>query len=89
MTPPMQTYNLVIHQAISIPHLKYHLLCPMQDRVNDLTINELPKYLASNPTNETHSIIVPDPDDPEQRVILPLAIRGVTTYLLTQPITKL
>ena len=61
-----QTYNLVIYQVISIPHLKYHLLCPMQDRVNDLTINELPKYLASNPTNETHSIIVPDSDDPEQ-----------------------
>ena len=36
----------------------------------------------------THSIIVTDPGDPAQRVILPLDIRGVTTYLPTWHITK-
>ena len=83
-----QTYHLVIHQAISIPHLEHHLLCPMQSRVNDVTINEIPKFLASNPTNETHSIIVTDSDDPEQLMILPLTICGVTTYFPTRHITK-
>ena len=70
-----QSYHPVIHQAISIPHLEHHLLCPMQARVNDVTISEIPKFLAPNPTNETHFIIVTNPDDPAQRVILPLAIR--------------
>ena len=60
----------------------------MQACVNDVIINEIPKFLASNPTNETHSIIVTDPDDPSQRVIFPLSIRGVTTYFPTRPITK-
>ena len=83
-----QTYHLVIHQAISIPCLEHHLLCPMQARVNDITINEITKFLASNPKNETHSIIVTDPDDPAQRVILHLDICGVTTYFPTHPITK-
>ena len=84
-----QTYHLVIHQAISIPHLEHHLLFPMQSCVNEVIINEIPKFLASNATNETHFIIVTDPDDPVQRVILPLAICGVTKYLPTWPITKL
>ena len=60
----------------------------MQSCVNDVTINEIPKFLASNPTNETHSIIVTDPDDPSQRVILPLAIHRITMYFPTRPITK-
>ena len=83
-----QTYHLDIHEEISIPHLEHHLLYPMKARVNDVTINEIPKFIASNPTNETHSIIVTDPDDPAQRVILTLDICGVTKYLPTRPITK-
>ena len=73
-----QTYHLFIHQAISIFHLEHHIL----------TINEITKFLSSNPTNETHSIIVTDTDDPAQQVILPLDICGVTMYFPTQPITK-
>ena len=83
-----QTYHLVIHQAISITHLDHHLLFTMQARVNDVTINKITKFLASNLTNETHYIIVIDPDDPAQRVILSLTIRGVTKYFPTRPITK-
>ena len=73
-----QTYHLVIHQAISTTHLEHHLLFPMQALVDDVTINEIPKFIASNQIDETHSIIVTDPDDPAQRAILPLDIRGVT-----------
>ena len=83
-----QTYHMVIRQLISIPHIEHHLLCPIQSCVNDVTINEIPKFLASNPTNETHSIIVTDPDDPAQQLVFPLAICGVTTHLPTQPIKK-
>ena len=83
-----QTCHQVIHQAISIHHLEHHLLCSMQVCVNDVTIYEIPKFIYSNLTNETQSIIVTDPIDPPQRVILPLAICGVTTSSPTQPITK-
>ena len=60
----------------------------MQACVHDVTIDEIPKFIASNPTNETHYITVTDPNDPAQLVIFPLAIRGVTTYFPTRPITK-
>jgi hypothetical protein len=38
--------RLVINQAIHIPHLDHHLLCPMQCRVNDVLVDETPKFLA-------------------------------------------
>ncbi len=33
--------HLIINQAIHIPHLDHHLLCPMQCCVNDVTVNSL------------------------------------------------
>jgi NCAIR mutase (PurE)-related protein len=44
--------HLVINQAIHIPHLDHHLLCPMQCRVNDVTVDETPKFLATRPTEQ-------------------------------------
>ena len=43
-----QTYHLVIHQAIGIPHLEHSLLCPMQCRMNGVEINEIPRFLEKN-----------------------------------------
>jgi len=50
----------------------------MQCQVNDVTINETPKFLAHDPTDNTHALTIRDPHNPAQTVILPLALRGVT-----------
>jgi hypothetical protein len=42
-----RTLHLIINQAIHIPHLDHHLLSPMQCRVNDVTVSNLPKFLAA------------------------------------------
>jgi hypothetical protein len=73
--------HLIINQAIHIPHLDHHLLCPMQCRVNDVTINDVPNFLAANPTDQTHALTLTDPNNPLQPVILPLTLRGVTSLL--------
>ena len=65
-----RTLHLIIIQAIHIPHLDYHLLCPMQCRVNDVTVNDLPKFLVANPTDPMHALTINDPDNPLQPVIL-------------------
>ena len=39
-----KTCHLVINQAIHVPHLDHHLLCPMQCRVNDVIVNDLPPH---------------------------------------------
>ena len=59
-----RTLHLIINQAIHVPHLDHHLLCPMQCRVNDVIVDEMPKFLAIKPTDQTHALTVPDPNDP-------------------------
>jgi hypothetical protein len=49
-----QIYHLVFHQAIHMSQLDHHLLFPMQCHVNDVTINNVPKFLTSFPTDNTH-----------------------------------
>ena len=75
------TYKLlVINQAILVPELEHCLLCPMQCRVNGVEINECPRFLASDPTDSTHSIIVHDPEDPAHTLLIPLRLDGVISH---------
>jgi hypothetical protein len=76
-----RTLQMIINQAIYIPHLDHPLLCPMQCRVNDVIINNVPKFLATGPTDQTHALTLTDPNNPLQPVILPLFLRGVTLVL--------
>jgi hypothetical protein len=79
--------HLIINQAIHIPHLDHHLLFPMQCRVNDVTVNDLPKFLATDPTDQTHALTLTDPNNPLQLVILQLILRGVTSVLNVRSVT--
>ncbi len=82
-----RTLHLIINQAIHIPHLDHHLLCPMQCRVNDVTVKDLPKFLTTNPTDQTHALTMTDPNNPLQPVILPLTLRGVMSLLNVRTVT--
>jgi hypothetical protein len=53
----------------------------MQCRVNDVIVNDLPKFLAADPTDQMHALTLTDPDNPLQPVILPLILKGVTSVL--------
>ncbi len=81
-----RTPHLIINQAIHIPHLDHHLLCQMQCCVNDVTINDLPKFLAANPTDQMHALTITDPNNPLQPV-LPLTLRGVMLLLNVRTVT--
>ena len=73
---------LVINQVIHILHLDHHLLCPMQCRMNDVTVNDTPKFLASSdPTDQMHALTLSDPNCPSQMVTLPLRLWGVILLL--------
>ena len=58
-----QVFILVYHQVIHCKLLENHLMCPMQSRVAGVRINELPKFLADKPNDETHAIVVGNPLD--------------------------
>ena len=74
-----QEYYFVFNQAIHIPGLKHNLLCPMQLRMNDVSVNEIPKFLVENPTEQDHAIMI-DLYENDGRLTVPLSIEGVTSY---------
>jgi hypothetical protein len=39
------TIILMIHQAVHVPTMDNNLLCPMQMRVNDVELQECPKFM--------------------------------------------
>ena len=73
------SFHLVIHQAIPIPTLKHHLLCPMQCRVAVVTINDCPTFLTSYPQEDSHYIIAVD--EYKAGTVIPLALQSVTSIL--------
>ena len=91
-TDPMtgNTYNLMIHQAIEIPHLDHHLLFPMKCLVNGVMINYTPKFLTNDPTPQTHVIMVDieDSDAENDKLIVPLSMKDLTSYLPVHKLTK-
>jgi hypothetical protein len=44
---------------------------------NDVTVDEMPKFLVLDPTETTHALTLTDPNDPLHTVTLPLWLRGV------------
>ncbi len=77
----VETFHLVVNQAIYIPHLDHHLLCPMQCQVNDMTVDDTSKFMVRDPTDKSLALTQQDPDHPAQTDTHPLALRGVTSLL--------
>jgi hypothetical protein len=75
-----ETIVLKIHQALLIDAMDTNLLCPMQLRMNEVKVDEVPKFLANNPNDESHALSFPN----EQGYIIPLSLEGVTSYFLSQ-----
>ena len=77
------TYHLVINQTIEISHLDHHLFGPMQCRLNVVILNDTPKFMPNDPTPQTHTIVIniEDSDAENENIILPLSLKGVTSYI--------
>ena len=69
----------MINQAICIDGLENHLLCPMQHCLNDVHINEFPKYLAESSSVSTNAIEITGPFDAAHLLIIPLQLSSVTS----------
>ena len=63
----LEYYQVVHHKA-----LQNYLMCPMKSHVIGVKINELPKFLADKPDSETHAVIMNNPLDPQEMLIIPL-----------------
>ena len=79
-----QVYILVKHQTIHCPRLANHLMCPMQIQMSGVSINDFPKVLAEDQYEKTHSVKVNDQLNPNESLIIPLVLKGVTVYFLSR-----
>ena len=75
-----KVYMFVYNQAIHCPILTSHLMCPIQSQMAEVIINDIPKLLEEDPDDKTHAIIVDDPLNLNERLNVPLALKGVTSY---------
>ena len=78
-----ETTILIIHQAIHIPDLQHNLLSTMQLRLNDVIINETPRFLTNEPTMLTHTLMIPN-EDADDHYIIPLTLHGVASTFPTR-----
>ena len=56
-----------------------NLICPMQVRVNDVRLDNTPKFLTENLTNHNNAIYFAEED-----VTVPMSLHGVTSYFPTR-----
>eukprot|EP00978_Attheya_sp_CCMP212_P042672 scaffold264194_cov49-Attheya_sp.AAC.2 len=63
--------------------MDHNLLCPMQLRMNEVMIDDCPKFLHLHLTDETHAIKVPGADS-EDDYLIPLSLQGVTSFFPTR-----
>lgn len=73
---------LLFHQVLYFEELDHHLICPMQLRLNDVTVNECPKFLTKSPTLNDHSIQA-------ESLLIPLSLEGVTSYFPVRKPTRI
>jgi hypothetical protein len=78
---------LILHQAITLPHFPQNLLNPMQMRLNDVVVNETPKFQCDNPTNLYHTITV-NGEELNDELIISLDLRGVVSCFTTRNPTQ-
>ena len=58
----------------------------MQVRMNDVKLDDKPKFLTEDPTNESHAISCED--NTETLINITLALKGATSYFPTRKPTK-
>ena len=77
------TTILIIHNALYIESMAQNLIPPIMLRINGIEVNECPKFLATNPSETHHSILLPDD------LRIPLSLHGSISYLPTRRPTDL
>ena len=80
------TVIIVVDQAIHVPTMDCNLICPMQVRMNDVKLDDKPKFLTEDPTDESHAISCED--NTATLVNISLSLKGVTSYFPTRKPTK-
>jgi hypothetical protein len=72
---------LMVHQAVHVPTMTNDLLCLMLMRVNDIEMQECPKFLLERLDDTSHALWTTQ--DGEELVI-PLTLQGMVSHFYTR-----
>ena len=80
-------YHMIWNQSIDMmKSLTHHLFCLNQVRSAGWTVNKCSHMYCKDPNEESHSIVCED--EYGEKVIVPLFLKGVTSYFNTEPQTR-
>jgi hypothetical protein len=68
-----EVFILLVHKALYFPEMKNYLLSPVQLRLNDIEVNEQPKFLTKLSITKDHAIIA-------GKLVTPLDLHGITSF---------
>jgi hypothetical protein len=71
-----ESFILVFNQALHFPKMEHNLMNANQLCINNVEVDECPKFLTRKPTESSHSIFFPS-----ENVCLPLMLDGIILYL--------
>ena len=77
---------IIINQAIHINIMSNNLLCPMQNRMNDIKVFHCSKFLIENPKKYDHTLTLPSGNGKDYKISL--SLHGVTSYFPTRKPTQ-
>ena len=80
--PDGERYVVIINQAIYFEELQHNLIGTNMVRMNDVDVNDRPKSLTTNPSDEDHALVFK-----RDGVTIPLLINGVISYFPTRKTT--
>jgi hypothetical protein len=83
----MLEWHTPCQELINLPHFSHNLLNPMQTRLNDVMVNETPKFQCANPTNLYHTIKFKE-ENMNNELVIPLYLRGVISCFTTRKPTQ-
>jgi hypothetical protein len=70
----------------SVPDLSPNLLLTMQLRLNDVTVNDVPRFLTDTPTPLKHTRVILT-DDFDNPYVIPMSLHGVASSFPTRQST--
>ena len=74
---------MIIRNELHLKEMKHNLLSSFVMRIVGLEVNYQPKFMTRNPTNKNRLVYFKEND-----VRLPLAIKGILSFLLTRNLTQ-
>ena len=77
-----KTGIIVINQAVYVPTMDHNLISPIQVRMNDVKLDDKPRFLTEDATNESHAISCED--NTGTLINITLELKRVTSYFPTR-----